>query len=304
MKVFFMGTPDYAAVSLQKLYDEGFEVCGVFSQPDKPRGRGMKLTPSPVKALASEHGTPVYTPRKLRDGTALAKIRALEPDVIAVVAYGRILPDDILNYPRLGCINMHGSLLPKYRGAAPVQWAVINGEKKTGVTAMYMASGLDTGDMIEQVETEIGPEETFGELYDRMAVLSGELLVKTLKAAENGSIAARKQNEAEATYAPPITKEMTELDWNRSSVELMNRIRGLNPSPAAAAEIAGIRFKLYRASALPEEGEAVPGTVLRADKKGLVVRCGSGSLLIRELQAPGGKRMSAADYLRGHPLCR
>lgn len=304
MKVLFMGTPDFAEKCLAKLYAEGFDVCGVFSQPDKPRGRGMKLTPSPVKALAVQHGTPVFTPRKLRDGTALATIKELAPDVIAVVAYGRILPDDILDYPRLGCINMHGSLLPKYRGAAPVQWSVINGEKTTGVTAMYMASELDAGDMISAVDTEIGESETFGELYSRMGDMAAELLCDTLRDIETGKTSRTPQDHAAATFAPPITKDMTRIDWGKSSTELANLIRGLNPAPAAVCELCGTNFKLFKATAFEESSDLAPGELVGTNKKGIIVSCGSGTLLIEELQAPGGKRMRAADYLRGHPLCR
>lgn len=297
-----MGTPDFAAKSLDALYKAGIEVCGVFSQPDKPRGRGMKLSPSPVKSLALEHGTPVYTPRKLRDGSALRLIEELAPDLIAVVAYGRILPEEILNYPHLGSVNMHGSLLPKYRGAAPVQWALIRGEKKTGVTAMYMAPELDAGDMIDKVETEIGPEEDFGSLYERLGDLAAELLVKTVSRLAEGKVEREPQNGALATFAPPITKEMRPLHWEESAVTLQNLVRGLSPAPAAEGEIAGIRFKIFAAKAENFEGNDQPGTVLSADKKGILVRCGEGALRITQLQAPGGKRMSAADYLRGHPL--
>lgn len=304
MKVLFMGTPDFAEKCLARLYEEGFDVCAVFSQPDKPRGRGMKLTPSPVKALALEHGTPVYTPVKLRDGTALDIIKSFSPDVIAVVAYGRLLPDSILEYPKYGCINIHGSVLPAYRGAAPIQWAVINGEKETGVTAMHMATEMDAGDIIDIVSTPIDSSETFGELYDRLGYSAAELLCNTLRSLENGTAPRVPQDHSAATFAPPITKDMTAIDWSESAESIANLVRGLNPAPAAVCEICGTRFKVFKAHAVNDEHSTSAGSLIFADKRGVAVACGEGTLVIDELQAPGGKRMRAADYLRGHPLCQ
>ena len=303
MKILFMGTPDFAAASLKALYDGGFDVVGVFTQPDKPQGRKMKLEKPPVKILAEEHGTPVYQPVKLRDGTAMEIIRELDPDIITVVAYGRILPDDILEYPKMGSINIHGSLLPKYRGAAPIQWAVINGDREAGVTAMYMATEMDAGDIISTRSTEILPGETSGELFDRLAPIGGELLCDTLHDLENGIVTRTPQNEAEVTFAPPLTKEMAEIDWNVPADKIISKINGFLPWPVAAADICGVKFKIFRAEVSDDSDGKAPGEVVYADKRGLCVACNDGAVIIKELQAPGGKRMAAADYLRGHPIC-
>jgi methionyl-tRNA formyltransferase len=296
-----MGTPDYAAVSLQKLYDEGFEVCGVFSQPDKPRGRGMKLTPSPVKALASEHGTPVYTPRKLRDGTALAKIRALEPDVIAVVAYGRILPDDILNYPRLGCINLHGSLLPKYRGASPIQSAIIGGEAETGVTTMLTALGMDTGDILLQARTPIGENETYGELSERLADIGAALLCRTLDALEAGTLSPVPQNAEAATVCHMLTKEDGRIDFANPCKAVHDLVRGTNPWPGAFALLDGQPLKVWETRRSDVLLDAPAGTLAEQNGR-LYVQCADGALEILSLQASGKKRMDAAAFVRGCPL--
>ena len=301
MKVLFMGTPDFAAVSLEKLISSGYDVCGVFTQPDKPKSRGMKMDCSPVKKAALAAGLPVWQPVKLRDGTALEVIRSLAPDVIVVVAYGRILPRDILDVPRLGCINIHGSLLPKYRGSAPIQWAVLNGEKTTGVCSMYMAEEMDAGDVIFTAETSVGPEETSGELFDRLAPMGAELLVKTLCAIEAGTAPRTPQDPAQATFAPMITKQMCPIDWNRTSEEIGCQVRGLLPWPVATAAFGGTVFKVFEVC--PGTKCGVPGTVLGCTQDGLEVACADGSLVITQLQAPGGRRMRAADYFRGHPLC-
>ena len=299
-----MGTPDFAAASLAALYDmENVELVGVFSQPDKPVGRKQILEPTPVKRLAMEHKTPVFQPTRLRDGAALEIIRSLDPELIVVVAYGRILPDEIWQYPRLGTINIHGSLLPKYRGAAPIQWARINGEAETGVTAMYLASAMDSGDMIAKKRLEILPEETSGDLFLRLQTLGAELLCETVNAIESGTAGREPQNEAEATFAPPLTKEMAEIDWTKSARLVISHIYGMDPWPVATAELGGVKFKIYRAMEEAYSGSKAPGTVLSADKRGILVACGEGAALITELQAPGGRRMAAADYLRGHPLC-
>ena len=300
MRILFMGTPDFAAESLKALYDAGMDVCGVFTQPDKPVGRKQTLQAPPVKTLALEHGTPVYQPEKLRDGTAMEIIRTLAPDVIAVVAYGRILPKDMLDYPKYGAVNIHGSLLPKYRGSAPIQYAVLNGDAVTGVTAMYMAEAMDAGDIIEKRETEILPGETAGELFDRLAPLGGELLVDTMRALERGTVTRTPQDESGVTLAPPLTKEMADIDWNESAKKVAGKILGLDPWPAASAELGGVRLKLFKAFITDDKG--TPGTLVSADKNGMVIACGEGAVRIRDVQAPGGKRMSAADYLRGHKI--
>ncbi len=303
MRVFFMGTPDFAAASLSAILDAGFNVVGVFTQPDKPVGRKQILESPPVKKLAVSRGVPVWQPKKLRDGTAAELIRSLKPDVIAVVAYGRILPKEILDIPPKGSINIHGSLLPKYRGSAPIQWAVINNEPVTGVTAMYMAEELDAGDIIEKREVPILPEETAGELFERLAPVGARLLCDTLQGIDDGTVTSVPQNEAEATFAPPLTRELAELDFSQPGALVASRVRGLDPWPVATAELAGVKFKIYKAYNTVKSVSAPPGTVLSAGKQGIEVAVSDGSVTITRLQAPGGKQMAAADYLRGHPIC-
>lgn len=302
MRILFMGTPDFAVPSLEALVAAGHEVVGVFSQPDKPKNRGMKLQPTPVKCCAQAHGLAVFQPTKLRDGTALETIVQLAPDLIVVAAYGRILPQEILSYPRLGCINVHSSLLPKYRGAAPINWAILNGEETTGVSIMYMAKELDAGDIILQKETPIGPDEDAQALTARLADLGAEALSEAVAAIGNGTAARTPQDESRQTYASMLTKEMSPIDWTRSAREIDCQVRGLIPWPCAACELAGQRFKVYR-TAPGEQTGAAPGTVLSAGKQGIQVACGGGeSLYLTEIQAEGGKRMAAAAYLLGHPL--
>lgn len=304
MRIVFMGTPDFAAASLQKLLAEDFDVVGVFTQPDKPKNRGMKLTASPVKEIALRAGVPVFQPVKMRDGTALADLKSLAPDLVVVVAYGRILPDEMLAVPVLGTINIHGSLLPKYRGAAPIQWAVLNGDKTTGVTSMYLASELDSGDMIYKAETEIGEFETAGELFDRLRDLGAELLVKTVRAIEAGSAPRTPQNAAEVTFAPPLTKDLSPIDWSGTPRGIVKHICGLNPWPVATATLGGMDFRVFGAAYTENTTDKAPGTLLSADpKRGIEVACGNGgTLLITRLQAAGGRQMAAGDYLRGHPM--
>lgn len=303
MKIVFMGTPEFAAVSLKRLYDDGRDVAAVFTQPDKPRGRGMKLAPSPVKMLAMEHGTPVLQPSSLKDGDTLFKLRSLKPDLIVVVAYGKLLPPEILDLPPYGCVNIHGSLLPKYRGAAPIQHAVLNGETETGVTSMYMAPEMDAGDIILMKKTVVGDMETAGELSGRLAVLGAELLIETLAAIENGTAKRIKQNETEATFAPPLTKEMSPIDWTRTGREIINHVRGLNPWPIATATLCNIPFKIFRAETKAAPSGLAPGTIVSTGREGIEVACADGTVVIKQLQAPGSRRMEAAEYLRGHPLC-
>ena len=297
-----MGTGSFAAPSLQKLCETGREVAGVFTKPDTPKGRGMKLVQDIVKVTALERGVPVFQPEKLKTGEALSELKALTPDIVVVVSYGKILPSDMLAVPPLGCVNIHGSLLPKYRGAAPVQWAVLNGERETGVTSMYMDAGLDTGDIIMTKKTAVGERETAGELYERLARVGAELLEETLDAIENGTAARKKQDDSLATYAPMLTKALSPIDWNADMRAVVSKVRGLCPWPAATAEIAGAALKIYAAE--PAEGlSGSPGSVVFADKRGIAVACRDGAVLLTEVQAAGGRRMSSSDYLRGHPIC-
>ena len=303
MRILFMGTPDFAVASLSALLAAGHEVCGVFTQPDKPKNRGMKLQASPVKEFALAHDIPVFQPVKMRDGEAMGYIRDLDPALIVVAAYGRILPDDILDYPAHGCINVHSSLLPRYRGAAPINWAILNGDKTTGVTIMHMATELDAGDIILQGETDIGPDETAPELFDRLAALGGQLLVEAVGQIERGEAARTPQTASEATYAPMLGRELSPMDWAKPAQTLHDQVRGLLPWPCATAEFGGVRCKVFSTAVLDGTMDLEPGTVAEAGKNGIVMACGGGSLLrVRELQPDGKKRMAAADFLRGHPL--
>ena len=296
-----MGTPDFAAVTLEALISAGHEICGVLTQPDKPRNRN-KVTYSPVKECALALGIPVYQPLTAKDAETQALVESLHPELTVVVAYGQILPQKLLDVPKFGSVNVHASLLPKYRGAAPIQWAVLDGEAETGVSLMYMTRRLDAGDVIATVRTAIGAEETAPELWDRLAKLGGELLVATIPHLQDGTASRTPQDESVFTYAPMLTKAMSPVDWNRSAAAIHNQIRGLQPWPCAVAEIDGRLCKLFRAE-IGGETKAVPGTILRADKQGIEVACGDGrSLRILELQGEGGKRMNAASYLNGHPI--
>ena len=296
-----MGTPDFAAVTLEALIAAGHEICGVLNQPDKPRNRN-KVTYSPVKECALAHGIPVYQPLTAKDAETQALVESLHPELTVVVAYGQILPQKLLDVPKFGSVNVHASLLPKYRGAAPIQWAVLDGEAETGVYLMYMTRRLDAGDVIATARTAIGAEETAPELWDRLAKLGGELLVATIPHLQDGTASRTPQDESVFTYAPMLTKAMSPVDWNRSAAAIHNQIRGLQPWPCAVAEIDGRLCKLFRAE-IGGETKAVPGTILRADKQGIEVACGDGrSLRILELQGEGGKRMNAASYLNGHPI--
>ena len=298
-----MGTPDFAVPSLKALVGAGHEVCGVFTQPDKPKNRGMKLQQSPVKQYALESGLMVYQPAKMRDGEALGILRELEPDLIAVAAYGKILPVDILELPRLGCVNVHSSLLPRYRGAAPINRAILNGEDETGVTIMAMAEGMDTGDILAQVVTPIGINENAAQLFDRLARMGADLLVETIKGLEAGTVRPVPQDESRASHAPMLSREQSPMDWGRTARQLHDQVRGLYPWPSATAELDGVRCKVLRTALPGETAGKVPGTVLRADKKGLRIVCGDGGVLdILELQPDGKKAMAAAAFLLGHPI--
>ena len=303
MRILFMGTPAFAVPSLERLIADGHEVCGVFTQPDKPKNRGMKLLPPPVKECALAHNVPVYQPAKLRDGTALELIHSLAPELIVVAAYGRILPDDILAAPPKGCINVHSSLLPKYRGSAPINWAILNGDRETGVTIMHMAHDLDAGDIIAQTATDIGPDEDAESLYGRLAKLGAELLGRVLPAIENGTAPRTPQDPEGVTFAPMLDRSLSPVDWSRSAQAIHDQVRGLRPWPAAVTDVLGKTTKLFatRVSGVPTA--KAPGTVVEAGKNGIGVACGDGTILyITELQAEGKKRMAAADYLRGNPV--
>ena len=303
MRIVFMGTPDFGVPALRALVEAGHDVAGVFTQPDKPKGRGMELAYSPVKELALEHSLPVFQPVKMRDGTALEAVKSLAPDILVVVAYGRILPDDILAVPKYGAVNVHGSLLPKYRGAAPIQWAVLNGDKTTGVTTMYLASEMDTGDIIYTAETEIGEFETSGELFDRLKVMGAELLVKTLRDIEAGTAPRTPQDHSKASYVKMLDKSDSPIDWTRSARGVIKWIYGLQPWPAATAELDGTVYKIFAAGYTDTHTDKAPGTVVSTGRAGIEVACGGGeTVMITELQAPGKKRMSAADFLRGHTI--
>lgn len=304
MRIVFMGTPDFAAASLKALIDGDFNVVGAFTQPDKPKNRGMKLQPSPVKDLAIALGIPVFQPEKMRDGSALEAMKSLNPDIVVVVAYGRILPDDILAVPPLGCINIHGSLLPKYRGSAPIQRAVLSGDRITGVSSMYLVSEMDAGDIIYTAETEICEFESSGELFERLKIMGADLLCKTLRDIDIGIAPRTPQNHALATYAPPLSKDMSPIDWAKTPREIIKHICGLDPWPVATAQFGEEVFKIFSAEYTENISQNPCGSVVSADcKRGIEVSCGGNkTLLITSLQAPGGKRMSACDYLRGHPM--
>ena len=304
MRVIFMGTPDFSVGTLKELAKAGHEIVGVISQPDKPKGRGKNLQPTPVKEAAMELGLPVYQPKKVRDPEFIQVVRDLDPEVIVVVAFGQIIPKEILEMPKYGCINVHASLLPAYRGAAPIQWAVINGDKESGVTIMRMDEGLDTGDMINKVIVTLDEKETGGSLFDRLSEAGAKLLVETLPKLEDGSAVFEKQPEESTTpYATMISKKMGEMDWTKSAAELERLIRGLNPWPSAFSHLNGKTLKIWEASVEEENGEKKAlGTVLQADAKGFRIQTGEGILKIDTLQLEGKKRMDAQAFLRGYTV--
>lgn len=310
MRILFMGTPDFAQKSLEAVYNANYEIIGVVTNPDRPKGRGMKMIASPVKEYAIEKNLIVHQPQKVKNNEEfINEIKELNPDVICVVAYGKILPKEILEIPKYGCINVHASLLPKYRGAAPIQWAVINGDKTTGVTTMYMDVGMDTGDMILKEEVEIGEDETTGELWDRLATIGGELLIKTLKEVEEGNIHREPQGE-EFTMAPMLNKQMSEIDWeNKTAQEIKNLIRGLNPIMGAYTIYNGKKLKFWKVNVveeLPENKDisnAKYGEIILADcKKGLYIKAKDGIIKVEEIQAENSKRMNVSDFLRGNNI--
>ena len=295
-----MGTPDIAATCLKKIIADGFEIVGCYTQPDRPKGRGMKMVFSPVKEVAIAQGIPVFQPENFRDEETVQQLRELNPDVCAVVAYGRILPQRVLDIPAKGCINIHASLLPQYRGSAPYQWAVLDGLAETGVSAQYMKLQMDAGDVIDVAKTPIGPDETAGELLDRLAVLGADLLSNTLRSVEAGTAEAKPQDEAQVSFAPMLDKSMCPIDWSKTARQIHNQVRGLHPWPVATMELKGQKFKVHATAVV--EGKGQPGEILGLTKTGLVIACGEGAVEIRSLQAEGGKRMAAPDYFRGHPL--
>ena len=320
LKVVFMGTPDFARKSLEKVYDAGYEILGVVTNVDKPKGRGMKMIPTPVKEFALEKSLPIYQPEKIRNNEEfINEIKSLNPDVICVVAYGKILPKELLDIPKMGCINVHGSLLPKYRGAAPIQWAVLNGDKTTGITTMYMDAGMDTGDMILKREVEIGEDETTGELWDRLSDIGADLLVETLEAIEKGE-APREKQGSDFTMAPMLDKQMAKIEWEDMSVsKIKNLVRGLNPIMGAYSFLDGKKIKFWKVDILDENElmeifpelkeysykmkELMPGTVLFSDdKKGLFIKGQDGIISAKEVQAENSKRMNVNDFLRGNHI--
>ena len=299
LRIVFMGTPDFAVPSLQSLVDGPEQVVAVVCQPDRQRGRGKVLSPPPVKVLAEQCGIPVLQPESVRKEPFIGQIRDLAPDLLVVVAYGKILPGALLRLPRLGAINVHGSLLPKYRGAAPIQWAVINGEQETGITIMQMDEGMDTGDILLTVPVAIGPRETAGQLFDRLARLGGETLGAALARIKEGQLTPRPQDHALATNAPMLNKEMGHLDWTLPASRLHCLIRGLDPWPSAYGFIDGKRYRFFNPEIVPVRSSEPPGTICRADQQGLLIATGDDGLLIREIQPEGKKRMAVDACLRG-----
>lgn len=298
MNIMFMGTPDFALESLKAIYEKGYNVTAVVTRSDKQQGRNMKLVMPPVKEYAIEKGLNVYQPESLKNGELKEVLENEKPDLIVVVAYGKILPKYVLDYPKYGCINLHGSILPKLRGSAPIQWSVIGGDEYAGATTMFMDEGLDTGDIIDIYKTKVGENETAGELFDRIAKEGANLLIETIEKIFNGSATRQKQNEEEATYAPMLTKEMGKICFDRSAIEIYNQIRGLNPWPVAYMQTNKGTLKVYSAEVLDSDSAKEPGTVLE-NKKEFIIQTGKGKLKILEVQLQGKKRMPAEDFLRG-----
>lgn len=303
MRVVFMGTPDFAAKSLERLISDEQEIVGVFTQPDRPKGRGMSIAYSPVKEVALANGIQVYQPENINDPFVVSELRLMNPDLFVVVAFGSKLSNELLEIPKLGAVNLHGSLLPKYRGSAPIQWAVLNGDTITGVSTMYLAERMDAGDVIFTAETEIGEYETSGELFDRLMMLGSDLLSVTLRAISEGSAPRYPQSERDASYTVMLDKSMSPINWNQPARKVIKWIYGLQPWPVATAVVDGQTLRVFKAEYSLEKTNKLPGTLVRADKNGLLFACKAGeTVLIKEVQAAGKKRMLAADYLRGHPI--
>ncbi|MBQ2890879.1 MAG: methionyl-tRNA formyltransferase [Clostridia bacterium] len=302
MKILFMGTPDFAVPSLMALIENKYEICGVVTQPDKPKGRGHHLTPPPVKECALSHGISVFQPETLKGGAFMEELKSLNPDIIIVVAYGKILPPYIIEFPKFGCVNVHGSLLPKYRGAAPIQWAVINGEEETGITTMQMDNGLDTGDMLLTLKTKIGENETAGELFDRLSYLGAEALISTLEKIKDGSVERTPQNDEESSYAKMLDKNTGKIDWTKSAKEIFSLIKGTNPYPASHTLYKGEVLKIFTAS-IGSKTDKKPGEIIGLPDKKIEVACGDGtSLLLCEVQPFGKKRMDTQSFLNGNSV--
>jgi len=301
MRIVFFGTPEFARVSLDYLYSQNRNIVAVFTQADKPRNRGMKVSYTPVKESALLHNTPVYQPAALRDGGVIEILKQLQCDIILVVAYGKLLPVDVLNFPKYGCINIHASLLPKYRGAAPIQHAILTGESETGVTAQYMDEKMDEGDIIKVSKSPVLPDETSVSLREKLSVLGAKLLDDTISDIADGVSVRTKQNHADATYAPLLTKQMSPINWNNTAHQIDCQIRGLIAWPTATMEFGGKTLKVFSAAVTDNINCGEPGTIIACDKRGIEIACADLSILIKEVQAAGGKRMSASDYLKGNP---
>lgn len=301
MKVIFMGTPDFAVPTLEALIEK-HEVLAVVTQPDKPKGRGKKMVFPVVKEKALEHNITVYQPQKVKTPEFVEILKSYQPDIMVVVAFGQILSEEILNIPKYGCINVHGSILPQYRGAAPIQWSIINGEEFGGVTTMYMAKGLDSGDMILKAKEKIKPDDTYGSLYDRLSVIGADLLIKTLDLIENGEVKRIPQNDDEATFAPMIKPELEHINWNGKNTDIVNLIKGLNPQPVAYTMLNDEKLKIWFAETIDGDYNGEPGTIVDVRKRDFVVMTAEGAVAVKEVQAQGGKKMSADAYMRGHAI--
>lgn len=301
MKVIFMGTPDFAVPTFEALVNK-HEVMAVVTQPDKPKGRGNKMVFPIIKEKALEHGIPVYQPAKVRNTEFVEVLKSYAPDIIVVVAFGQILSEEVLNIPKYGCINVHGSILPKYRGAAPIQWSIINGDEYGGVTTMYMSKGLDSGDIILKAEEKIDITDTYGSLYDRLSHIGADLLIKTLELIESSEAPRIAQNGNEATLAPMINPEMEHIDWNNDSLSIVNLIKGLNPQPVAYTMYNSEKFKIWFAEKADGEYEGKVGEIVEVRKKDFIVKAAKGAVAVKEIQAQGGKRMPAEAYMRGHSI--
>lgn len=301
MRVIFMGTPDFAVPTLEALIEK-HEVLAVVTQPDKPKGRGKKMVFPVVKEKALEHNITVYQPQKVKTPEFVEVLKEYQPDIMVVVAFGQILSEEILNIPKYGCINVHGSILPQYRGAAPIQWSIINGEEFGGVTTMYMAKGLDSGDMILKAKEKIKPDDTYGSLYDRLSVIGADLLIKTLDLIENGEVKRIPQNDDEATFAPMIKPELEHINWNGKNTDIVNLIKGLNPQPVAYTMLNDEKLKIWFAETIDGDYNGEPGTIVDVRKRDFVVMTAEGVVAVKEVQAQGGKKMSADAYMRGHAI--
>lgn len=301
MRVIFMGTPDFAVPTLEALIEK-HEVLAVVTQPDKPKGRGKKMVFPVIKEKALEHNITVYQPQKVKTPEFVEILKEYQPDIMVVVAFGQILSEEILNIPKYGCINVHGSILPQYRGAAPIQWSIINDEEFGGVTTMYMAKGLDSGDMILKAKEKIKPDDTYGSLYDRLSVIGADLLIKTLDLIENGEVKRIPQNDDEATFAPMIKPELEHINWNGKNTDIVNLIKGLNPQPVAYTMLNDEKLKIWFAETIDGDYNGEPGTIVDVRKRDFVVMTAEGAVAVKEVQAQGGKRMSADAYMRGHAI--